>query len=379
MQLSPKKTWSQETLSLKLHMGGPQEAGFFTYEKRTMLLQALKTAAAAGLCYWLATLAGLPDGYWGSISSIIVLQSNVGSTVTASRDRLLGTLIGAAFGAVFSLMGTGILPYLLAVIMAMVACSLLGLKNSARLSGVTVTILMLVHRTGSNWTMPMHRVMEVLLGIVVSLTISTFVLPSRARTRLRDGLAQQFLLMGALFESVLEGFEGKPSTNLTQLRKQVESSGLGNAQLLDSARHEPSSGPASLEGLSLVHQFGREVQDVLHALELAIQGSHGDAYAAHLEPELGKLVADVHRGFQYVAGCIHRWKFDVAPQGLFLEEDIEKLEAKMAAIRPTGVGLEFSQGEILRAYAVQLHLKQLARVLRATRIESSRIVGAGAE
>jgi hypothetical protein len=128
-----------------------------------------------------------------------------------------------------------------------------------------------------------------------------------------------------------------------------------------------------------VHQFGREVQDVLHALELAIQGSHGDAYAAHLEPELGKLVADVHRGFQYVAGCIHRWKFDVAPQGLFLEEDIEKLEAKMAAIRPTGVGLEFSQGEILRAYAVQLHLKQLARVLRATRIESSRIVGAGAE
>jgi uncharacterized membrane protein YccC len=74
-------------------------------EKRALLLLAVKTAMAAGICYWLAQLAGLQDGYWGSISAIIVLQSNVGSTVTASRDRLIGTLIGAAFGAVFSLLG----------------------------------------------------------------------------------------------------------------------------------------------------------------------------------------------------------------------------------------------------------------------------------
>ena len=90
-----------------------------------------------------ATLAGLQDGYWGSISAIIVLQSNVGSTVTASRDRLIGTLIGAAFGAVFSLLGTGLWPYLSAVVISMVTCSLFGLKNSSRLAAVTVTILML--------------------------------------------------------------------------------------------------------------------------------------------------------------------------------------------------------------------------------------------
>jgi hypothetical protein len=106
-------------------------------------------------------------------------------------------------------------------------------------------------------------------------------------------------------------------------------------------------------------------------LELAVQGSSGDGYAAHLEPELGKLVEDIQRGFQYVAGCIHRWEFDVAPKGLFLEDDITELKAKMEKIRPTG--LEFPQSEILRAYAVQLHLKQLARMLRATRVESGKV------
>ena len=378
-------------LAVKLDVDGVKERGFFSYERRAMLLLALKTAMAAGICYWLATLAHLQDGYWGSISAIIVLQSNVGSTVTASRDRLIGTLIGAGFGAMFSLadpwMGAA-WAYLSAVIIAMVTCSLLGLKNSSRLAAVTVTILMLVHRTGSNWTLPAHRVLEVLLGIVVALVISTVVLPSRARTRLRDGLAQEYLRLGALFDAIVMGFRENAgdaaSGQVSALWKDVAAAIEANTQLLDAARNEPSSAAASLEGLSLLHRFGRGLADLLRALDLAVEKGavvenrtalkgDGGGYAAHLEPELGRLAADIHQGFQFVAGCIHRWEFGVAPEGFLLEQDIAALEAKMAAIRPTG--LEFPQEEIFRAYAVQLHLKQLARLLRASRLETEEAVG----
>lgn len=71
--------------------------------------------------------------------------------------------------------------------------------------------------------------------------------------------------------------------------------------------------------------------------------------------------------------CIHRWCFHVAPPGINLENDIAQLETRMAAIRHTGA--QFAQAEILRAYAVQLHLKQIARLLRASRVETSSAVG----
>ena len=45
----------------------------------------------------------------------------------------------------------------------------------------------------------------------------------------------------------------------------------------------------------------------------------------------------------------------------------------MAAVRHTSV--QFSPPEILRAYAVQLHLKQLALLLRASRVETSQAIG----
>jgi len=45
----------------------------------------------------------------------------------------------------------------------------------------------------------------------------------------------------------------------------------------------------------------------------------------------------------------------------------------MSVARPKGIA--FAQEEILRAYAVQLHLKQIARLLRAARVETSRAIG----
>ncbi|HEX4320390.1 MAG TPA: FUSC family protein [Acidobacteriaceae bacterium] len=370
MALKAGRTWSQEVVAVQQRLDSARDKGFLTFEKRALLVLAVKTAAAAGLSYWLATLVGLQDGYWGSISAIIVMQSNVGSTVTASRDRLIGTLIGAGFGGLFSLLSAEFWAYLLAVITAMVTCSLLGLKNSSRLAAVTVTILMLVHRTGSNWTLPLHRVLEVLLGIVVALAISTLVLPSRAKAKLRDGLAQEFLQMGAVFGAIFEGFQGRKPENLDALWKDVEASFAANALLLDAARNEPSSGPASVEALSILMQFGREVEDLLKALELAMAQREADGYAMNLEPELGKLASDIQRGFQQVAASVHHWRFDDASGDDALEDDIAALEAKMASIRPTG--LAFPQEEILRAYALKLHMKQLARLLRSARVETGK-------
>ena len=373
MRLRFNKTYSQRQLAVKLRVEEAENSGLLSWERRRLLIHAAKTALAAALCWWLALRFGLHDGYWGSISAIIVLQSNVGSTVNASRDRLLGTLIGAALGFSFSLFGPLLLSYILAVLVAVIVCGLLGLRNSSRLACVTITIIMLVHKEGSRWGLALDRVSEVLLGIVVALAVTTLVFPDRARLRLRDGLAQEFLVLGSFFEAILEGYRGAQAKNLSALRGDVLALLRGNNQLLEAARNEPSGGPGWREGLSMLSQFGRSIFDALVALQFSVEGSCEDGYALQLEPALGRLAVDIRTGFHHVAGCIHNWRFHIPPQGMNLEQDIADLEARMDAVRHTGLG--FSQAEILRAYAVQLHLKQIARLLRASRVETSRAVG----
>ncbi len=372
MRLKANKTKSQQQLAIKLRVEPEANPGFFNWERRRLLIHAAKTALAAGLCWWIALLFGLHDGYWGAISAIIVLQSNFGATISASRDRILGTLIGALLGFMFAEFGTLPWNYVVAVLAAVVVCGLLGLRSSSRLAGVTITIVMLVE-TGSHWTLALDRVMEVFVGIVVAIAVSTLVFPDRARLRLRDGLAQEFLVLGAFFEAILGGFRGTPPENLPALRDDALSALRKNSQLLEASRNEPSGGPGWREGLGMLAQFGRSLFDALAALELAVKDSDEDGYAQQLEPALGRLAVDIQTGFHYVAECIHGWRFHIPPPGLLLEEDIAQLEARMAEVRHTG--FKFSQAEILRAYAVQLHLKQIARLLRASRVETSRAIG----
>jgi uncharacterized membrane protein YccC len=373
MLLKSNRTWSQQQLAIKLRLQQTKRPWILSWEHQRLLIHAAKTALAAGLCWALELQFGLHDGYWGAISAIIVLQSNVGSTVTASRDRLLGTLIGALLGFSFSLFGTLPWNYILAVAAAVVVCGLLGLRSSSRLAGVTITIVMLVQKVGSPRDLALLRVGQVVLGIVVALAVTTLVLPDRARLRLQDGLAQEFLVLGALFEAILEGFRGAPAENLPALREDTLALLRSNNQLLQAARNEPSGGPGWREGLNMLSQFGHSLYDVLVALEFSVKDSHEDGYAQQLEPALGRLAVDIRTGFHHVAACIHGWRFHIPPPGLNLEEDIVQLEVRMNAARPKGI--EFSQAEILRAYAVQLHLKQIARLLRASRVETCRAIG----
>ena len=347
--------------------------GLLTFERRRLLIHAAKTALAAALCWWLALRFGLHDGYWGAISAIIVLQSNVGATVTASRDRLLGTLMGAAFGFAFSVFGAPPWNYILAVLFAIIVCGLLGMRDSSRLAGVTITIIMLVPESGPRWELALDRVGEVLLGIVVALVVTTLVFPDRARLWLRDGLAQEFLLLGGFFEAILEGFRGAPSQNLPALREDVQALLRGNSQLLEAARNEPS-GPGWREGLSMLSQFGRSL----------LRRACGARACGERQPR-GPLRAATGAG-ALAPGGRHSYRHSLRgrvaftsgasacrAQGINLEQDIADLEARMDEVRHTGIG--FSQAEILRAYAVQLHLKQIARLLRASRVETSRAVG----
>lgn len=155
------------------------------WDRKRLLIHAGRTAIAASLCWWLALHFGLHDGYWGSISAIIVLQTDVGATIRASRDRILGTIIGAILGFSSTLFGSLPWNYIIAVFLAVVLCGLLGFRNSSRLAGVTVTIVMLV-QTGSHKAVALDRVMQVVLGIVVAVAVTTLVFPNSTRDAVRQ-------------------------------------------------------------------------------------------------------------------------------------------------------------------------------------------------
>jgi hypothetical protein len=100
------------------------------------MTQGLMSAAAAIVAYLPTEPLGLQEGFWGSITAIAVVQSELGATQSSARDQFAGAAIGGLIGAVVvTLAGQRLPAYALAVMVSMTVCWLFNVASAARLDG----------------------------------------------------------------------------------------------------------------------------------------------------------------------------------------------------------------------------------------------------
>jgi uncharacterized membrane protein YccC len=147
-----------------------------TFAKRISVpvaANSARTATAAVISYWVAGLFRLPEAYWATISTLVVMQSTLGAAWKISIERLAGTVLGAMMGALLAEYFPVNVPIFgLGVFALGIVCAALRLGNAYRLAGVTLAVIMLVGRTTSVGSVAFHRFVEVAIGILVGLALT---------------------------------------------------------------------------------------------------------------------------------------------------------------------------------------------------------------
>jgi uncharacterized membrane protein YccC len=138
------------------------------------LIHAARTAVAAVASYLIAHVLRLPEAYWASVSTLIVMQSTLGAALPISVQRFVGTAIGAAAGAVAATYVPGnVWAFGVALFVIGALCTVLRVERSAyRYAGITLAIIVLVPRSTGAWFIAIHRFFEVSLGIAVGLALT---------------------------------------------------------------------------------------------------------------------------------------------------------------------------------------------------------------
>lgn len=149
---------------------------------RLAAINAFKTGLAATLCLFLGHLFGLAHSYWAAISAIVVMGSGTEITLTSSRDRLIGTALGALLGwGTFYLWHHNYFIYGVAIALCIFLCSALAFDKAGRLAAVALTIIVLVHLDNGPGQAAVARFLEVGLGIVVALAVTWLVFPDKKK------------------------------------------------------------------------------------------------------------------------------------------------------------------------------------------------------
>jgi len=144
---------------------------------------AVKTAIAATIAVLVSRLLRLPEAYWAAVTTMVVMQSTLGASLSVSVLRLIGTAMGALSGAILSLyFGPNVYIFAAGVFILGLVTAAAHLDRSAfRFAGITLAIVMLVVRANSPWIVAAHRFAEISIGIVIGLLI-IFFWPERLTT-----------------------------------------------------------------------------------------------------------------------------------------------------------------------------------------------------
>ena len=178
---------------------------------------AARMLISATAAYTLAQAFGLPQGYWAVLTTIIVTQTSVGGSLKAAIDRLIGSICGALVGAAAALLLPSHTPLVVGatLIAALTPLAVLtAFYPNFRIAPVTAIIVLM--STGAATLGPLgyalDRVLEITLGAVVGVVVSTLIAPARAYAQLRGAAAETARLLAQIMTAMAPAIGTGPPT-----------------------------------------------------------------------------------------------------------------------------------------------------------------------
>jgi uncharacterized membrane protein YccC len=138
-----------------------------------VIAQTLRILVASAASYVAAWAIGLQEGYWAIITAVVVLQPAFADTLNASRNRVLGTIVGALAGlCVLEAVQYGGSRFWLFWCALVPLAALTAAWPNLRLSCVTLVVVVLLPATGAPFLRAFDRILAILLGTLASIAVS---------------------------------------------------------------------------------------------------------------------------------------------------------------------------------------------------------------
>src|SRR5699024_9906006 len=115
---------------------------------------------------------------FAAIATLITIQSSVSGSWEAGKNRILGTVLGAIIGIIFSTLAPNN-PFVIGigVIIIIHLCNLLDWKKAIATSSIVFMAIMLNQKEGNRLNYGIFRTLDTFLGIIVGMIVNYYISP----------------------------------------------------------------------------------------------------------------------------------------------------------------------------------------------------------
>jgi uncharacterized membrane protein YccC len=146
----------------------------------TMFRHSLRFTIAIVFGYLLGLLFEIQNTYWILLTIIVIMRPSYGLTKKRSKDRIIGTLIGAAIAVGVVLLTQNVVVYaVLALVSLILAISLIQENYKSAAAMVTISIVFVYSLINPNaFEVIQYRVIDTIIGATIAVVANYTLLPS---------------------------------------------------------------------------------------------------------------------------------------------------------------------------------------------------------
>ncbi|WP_026753051.1 FUSC family membrane protein [Sediminibacter sp. Hel_I_10] len=155
-----------------------------------MFRHALRLTIAIVFAYLLGYLFNIQNTYWILLTVIVIMRPSYGLTRERSKDRIIGTLIGAAIAAGIVLITQNVVVYsILAVVSLIFAFALIQQNYKSAAALITISIVFVYCLINPDaFEVIQYRVIDTVIGSVIAVIANYIILPSWEADNLKQVL-----------------------------------------------------------------------------------------------------------------------------------------------------------------------------------------------
>lgn len=324
----------------------------------------LKTGVAVGLSLvilndWLH----LPFDYYAIIAVVVAMQPTFGKSITAGRQRVFATGIGAVFAlCLIHTLGGNPFTLALGIVLTILTCAYLGFGQGYVAGCILVTLAILAHGADPNgyvW----GRFIETLIGTVIALILSQLLWPNTAAQQLNQGVSQTLIKLGSLYEMLMSSYlKGTDLQAGTQLTREIQKSLQTQALLQTETQQEPVyhlTAPRTQCRWNYLLSYEKELFENLGALQDAVEQGTG----VNLPQDLQKAVQVVAQATILSFNDLAAVEQSNPQQFSSPLPTFDAVEQVLLKLRNSGTGVLGSLDQVISFIAVFLAMQEIAENL----------------
>lgn len=156
----------------------------------TLFKHALRFTVAMLFAFVLGTLLDIGNTYWILLTIIVIMRPNYGLTKERSKDRIIGTLIGAAIAIGIVLLTQNVIVYgILAIISLTMAFALIQQNFKSAAALITINIIFVYSLINPDaFQVIQYRVIDTIIGAGIAMLANYTLWPSWEASNLKSVL-----------------------------------------------------------------------------------------------------------------------------------------------------------------------------------------------